>query len=106
MKIQRKNEYLEEAINSKRAMVVLYIAKKKLPKKRVLQDIVSSSRSKEYVSAYCNLRNARRTFKVSRIISIDGHSLLLGKLEMLLKAIGTIIMIIFVIALFGATFFL
>ena len=55
MKIQRKNEYLEEAVNSKRSIVVLYMAKKKRRKKRSLQVIVYSSGSKEYISAYCNM---------------------------------------------------
>lgn len=69
-------DYLKDAENNKSQVLIRYKPKGRHASKRVISNVkVITFRRKNgyYITAYCHKVNADRTFKVSRIRSIDGN---------------------------------
>ena len=91
-------EYLKEAENNKSQVVIRYKPKGKPVSKRTISNIQITTfrrQSGYYITAYCHKVQAERTFKISRIRSIDGCWFIPEHLEnigvVLLKVIWVLI---------------
>jgi len=92
-------EYLKEAADNKTPVVIRYKPKGKRMSKRTISNIQITTfrrQSGYYITAYCHQVRADRTFKVSRISSIDGNWFVLEHL----KNIGSVLLVILVIAIY------
>lgn len=66
-------EYLGDAINHGKTVTIKYIKYTGEYSTRQISNIhYSDEFGPDYIKAFCHLRNEDRTFKISRIISIDG----------------------------------
>lgn len=67
------DEYLESAIKAKKSVTIRYVKYGGEYSERKISDIQHSSEfGVGYISAYCHKRQDNRTFKIDRIVSIDG----------------------------------
>ena len=67
--------YITKAIQDKRSITIKYRKYDGSVSTRKLSDIdFSDEYGDRYIKAFCHLRNENRTFKISRIIEIDGVS--------------------------------
>ena len=66
-------EYLNDAIKQDKAVTIKYIKYGGEYSTRQISNIQYSDEfGPDYIKAFCHLRNENRTFRISRIISIDG----------------------------------
>ena len=66
-------EYIDEAIRTKKTVTIKYIKYGGEYSERRISNIEYSDEfGDEYIQAFCHTRNENRTFKISRIVSIDG----------------------------------
>lgn len=66
-------EYLDEAIKTGKTVTIKYIKYDGEYSERVISDIQYSEEfGNEYICAFCHKRQENRTFKISRIVSVDG----------------------------------
>lgn len=67
------DEYLESAIKAKKSVTIQYVKYGGEYSERKISDIQHSSEfGVGHISAYCHKRQDNRTFKIDRIVSIDG----------------------------------
>ena len=68
-------EYINEAIQKKRDITIKYKKYDGSVSTRVLSNVeYSDEYGDSYIKAYCHLRHENRTFKINRIIEVDGIS--------------------------------
>lgn len=67
--------YLDLAIRNGKTVTIKYVKREGEYSTRMISDIHYSNEygnGDDYIDAYCHKRHERRTFKISRIIEIDG----------------------------------
>lgn len=68
-------EYIDKAINSENKVTIKYVKFDGSLSTRTISELEYSDEfGDDYISAFCHMRQARRTFKISRIREIDGIS--------------------------------
>ncbi len=70
-------EYIDDAIINGKTITIRYEKYDGTISQRTISDIQYSDEygyGEDYICAYCHLRNEKRTFKISRIKSVDGIS--------------------------------
>ena len=68
-------EYIDKAINSENKVTIKYVKFDGSLSTRTISELEYSDEfGDDYISAFCHMRQARRTFKIARIREIDGIS--------------------------------
>ena len=68
-------EYIDKAINSGNKVTIKYVKFDGSRSTRTISELEYSDEfGDDYISAFCHMRQERRTFKISRIREIDGIS--------------------------------
>ena len=83
--MKTREKCLTEAIANNSELVILYKSKGKRPSRRRISNISFTNvrRRDGYISAFCHKANANRTFKISRILSINGKWFIIERLSIL-----------------------
>lgn len=99
-----REQYIKDAIQSGSELVIRYKAKRKKVSKRVISKIsMTTFRGRNgYISAYCHMSHKDRTFKISRILSINGQWFLRERLSILGYYLLFALIIIVAIAIWGS----